>query len=422
MKQTKIFYGWWIVLVAFLSIAITYGTKGVFGIVQLAMLEDLHWNRATIAGALSANMLVYAIAAPMVGRLMDKVGVKNTLIIGSLLTGLAYILVTTINSPLQFYIYYGILLGLAGTGMGMIPGPTAVSRWFIKKRGRALSLAIVGSPLGTAIFTFLAKDWLNTMGWKGTFKIMAILSWVLVIIPTFFLMRTSPEEMGMLPDGETSPVTTSGTAKKNIVTVYDNEEEWSLSKLLTSPKAWGLFLAYFFMAGNGWMQQVHQVPHLILLGLNKDVATNVLGINMFLAVISMLIWPSISDFMQRRTALIISLILQIVGSLLLLNARTLTLTYLFVVVMGLSYMGCYGLFSAMAADLFGRRSLGTVNGIMATAGAAGAAFGIYFGGWIYDITHSYSLLWEIGIIGLVIAIGLAVAMGRKAGQQTSLQA
>lgn len=407
-KKSGIFYGWWIVLVAFLSVGITYGTKGAFGVIQLSMLKDLGWTRAQVAGALSANMFIYAIVVSFAGRIMDKVGVRTTLAFGGLLTGAAYYFLTIIKTPVQFYLCYGVLLGVAGTCMGMVPGPTAVSRWFVKKRGRALAIALAASPLGSAIFTVLSKDWLNTIGWRGTFRIMAILSWILVIIPAILLMKNRPEDIGLHPDGEEAVIITENTASKP---VDSDEEEWTLIKVLKSPKAWALFLAYFFMAGNGWAQAVHQVPHLVNNGISKDSATNALAANMFLNVISMLAWPAISDYIERKKALIIALSLQIVGGFILINSTSIGMTYVFVFIAGLSYTGCYGLFSALAADLFGRKGLGTVNGVMATFGSLGAAVAIYLGGYIYDVTKSYNIIWYSGIAGLVLAIIFTIALG-----------
>lgn len=398
-KKGGIFYGWWIVLVAFLSIGITYGTKGAFGVIQLSMLNDFGWTRAEVAGAFSANMFIYAFVVLFMGKVMDKIGVKNTLIIGGTLTGFAYYLMPTVKTPLQFYLYYGVLLGTAGSCMGMVPGPTAVGRWFVKKRGRALALTLVASPLGAAIFTMLAKNWLNTMGWQGTFKIMAFSSWILVILPALLFMKNSPEDMGLYPDGLDTPPVIKNTANETVT----EEEEWTYGKIFTTPEAWALILAYFFFGGNGIAQQIHQVPHLIANGLSESQATDALAINMFLSVISMLMWPTISDFIDRKKALLMSLTLQIIGTVVLMNATTVTSTYVFVVIMGLSYMGGFGLFSALTADIFGRKSLGTVNGVMATSASLGSAVATYFGGYIYDITNSYKVLWSMCIGGLVLA-------------------
>lgn len=400
-KENKLFYGWLIVLVAFLTIGITYGTKGAYGVIQLSMLEDLGWTRAEVAGAFSVNMFVYAVVVLFMGKVMDKIGVRNILIIGGALTGLAYFLMPRIDSKVEFYLCYGVLLGVAGTCMGMVPGPTVVSRWFVRKRGRALALTLVASPLGAAIFTLLAKDWLSTIGWKGTFNIMAYLSWILVIVPTFLFMKNWPKDMGLNPDGDLSPVSTvSGAA--NVQKLVD-DEEWTYAKIFKSPKAWALILTYFLFAGNGWAQQIHQVPHLVANGLTMGQASQALALNLFLSVASMLILPVVSDFLDRKKVLLVSLILQIVGTIVLINAHTVPVTYVFVLIMGLSYMGSYALFSGLTADLFGTKSLGTVNGIMATSGSLGAAVAIFFGGRIYDISHSYNVLWTACIAGLVIS-------------------
>jgi sugar phosphate permease len=251
-----------------------------------------------------------------------------------------------------------------------------------------------------AVFTFLAKDLLPTIGWRGLVVVMGAASIILVILPAYFLMRSTPEEMGLLPDGDNEKPILAASSTPTVVATAD-DAEWNLTKLFTSPLALGIFFAYFIMGGNGWAQQVHQVPHLIKMGLSKDAATVALGMNMILAVLSMLIWPAISDFMKRRTAVVISLLIQAVGTFMLMNAHDLTMTYAFVFIMGISHYGGYGLFSAFAADTFGRKSLGTVTGAMAMIGAAGAAIGIYAGGAIYDATGSYNLLWQVGLIGLL---------------------
>lgn len=398
-KSNKFFYGWIVVMVAFLSVGITYGTKGAFGVIQLFMLNDLGWTRAQVAGAFSANMFVYAIVVLFVGKTMDKIGVKNVLVIGGFLTGVAYYAMTVINTPLQFYLCYGLLLGMAGSCMGMVPGPTAVSRWFDKKRGRAIAITLVASPLGAAIFTFLAKGWLESVGWRGVFKIMAFSSWILVIIPAILFMKNRPEDIGLLPDGAQR---IENNKEEKLET--SDEEEWSYKRIFKSPKAWALILAYFLFGGNGLAQQIHQVPHLINRGLTESQATDVLGINMTLSIISMLMWPSISDFIDRKKALLISLVCQIIGTFVLMNVSSVTGAYVFVVIMGLSYMGAFGLFSSLTADIFGRKSLGTLNGIMATSAALGSAAAIYFGGYIYDITQSYRVLWTVCISGLILAM------------------
>ena len=101
------------------------------------------------------------------------------------------------------------------------------------------------------------------------------------------------------------------------------------------------------------------------------------------------------------------------------------MVYVFVVIMGISYMGSYGLFSALAADTFGRRSLGTVSGVMAMLGAGGAAVGIYAGGAFYDMLGSYNLLWQIGVGGLVVAAGFIMLLGKinsRADADTAIKA
>jgi len=412
VKREKFFYGWWIVFVAFLSIGITYGTKGIFSVIQLPMLNDLHWTRSEISGAFSANMLIYAVIAPFVGKYMDKVGIKTVLVLGSLLTGVAFMLCSIVTQVWQFVLFFGAILGLANTGMGMIPGPTAVNRFFIKKRGRALSIALVASPGGAVAFSMLAKHILPDMGWRTLFVIMAISSWVLVTLPAFFLMKSSPEEIGIHPDGEeVLPAATKNT-KATTAPSADQEDSWTLSELVANLKSWTVFLPYFIIGGAGWTVQAHMVPHLIQMGIPKADVIDGFTAYMFLGIFSMLFFPSISDYIKRKNALAIALIIQALGVYILSIAHTVSLMWTFVVIMGIAAMGSYGIISALAADIFGRKNLGTVAGTMAMIASFGAAFGIYAGGWVFDtFNQNYSILWSMWLTGLIIATGVSFMAG-----------
>lgn len=401
-KQGKLFYGWYIVFVAFLSVGVTYGTKGIFSVIQLPMLNDLHWSRSEIAGAMSANMLIYAIAAPFVGKYMDKVGIKTVLVLGSLLTGAAFVLCSMVNQVWQFVFLFGAVLGIANTGMGMIPGPTAVNRFFIKKRGRAISIALVASPGGAMLFSLLAKQILPDMGWRSLFVIMGFSSWILVTLPAYFLMKSTPEEIGLHPDGEdeSSAVVSTITSTP----VVNDAETWTLVELLANWKSWTIFFPYFIIGGASWTVQVHLVPHLVQMGISQSAVLDGFTTLMFLGIVSMLFFPSISDYMKRKTALALACIIQAIGIYVLSIANTTLLMWISVVIMGTAGMGSYGIISALAADIFGRKNLGTVSGTMAMIASFGAAFGIYAGGWVFDtFNHNYSILWWMWIFGLVAA-------------------
>jgi len=411
-KKNSIFYGWWIVFVAFLSIGITYGTKGIFSVIQLPMLNDLHWTRSEISGALSANMLIYAIIAPFVGKYMDKVGIKTVLVLGSLLTGAVFMLCSMVTQVWQFILLFGVILGFANTGMGMVPGPTAVNRFFIKKRGRALSIALVASPGGAVVFSMIAKQILPVMGWRTLFVIMAVSSWALVTVPAFFLMKSSPEEMGLRPDGEEALSVSATNVAATATPAVDQGETWTLSELMANLKSWTIFLPYFVLGGASWTVQAHMVPHLVQMGLPKTDVIDGFTAYMFLGVLSMLFLPSLSDYMKRKNALAIAFILQAIGVYVLSITNTPALMWVFIVIMGISAMGSYGIISALAADIFGRKNLGTVAGTMAMMASFGAAFGIYAGGWVFDtFNQSYSILWWMWLIALVVATTVCFMAG-----------
>lgn len=158
LKWPRLYYGWVIVVLTFMINITTGLLPPVFGLFVLSMQKDLGWDRATLVVATSIATLLGMVLRPVAGMLIDKYGERPLMVCAGTIGGIAIALTSLVNAPWQFYLAYGILgTALLGSVSQQVTS-VIVAKWFIAKRGRALSFAStgisLGSLLGVAVATF----------------------------------------------------------------------------------------------------------------------------------------------------------------------------------------------------------------------------------------------------------------------------
>ena len=199
----RFFYGWVIVFVAAVKGAFNVGSA-VFAtsVFLVPMQEDLGWSRTLIFGALSVRTLAGGMLSPIVGPWGDHPWAPRVALpIGSVLFGLSFMFVKWADTPLEYYLTYGVLgaLGLALTSNPILEG--VVLKWFIRKRAQAIMWMQVGPPTGPMIFPLILTFLITAVGWRDAWMWLGIAA-TAVFLPLSLLVRTSPESMGLLPDGD----------------------------------------------------------------------------------------------------------------------------------------------------------------------------------------------------------------------------
>ena len=197
--KKPIFYGWWIVLAGSISQAYTSGTfwQG-FGAFFDPIIDQFGWSRALTAGAMSLQRTESGAISPFVGWFVDKFGPRNVMLFGTGLTALGFILLSRIQELWQFYAAFLVLtIGLSfGTFLIVT---TAVANWFVENRSKALSITMAGSGLGGVLVPVII--WLiATTDWRTGLVVVAI-GHLVIGIPVSFVMKSRPEDYGLLPDG-----------------------------------------------------------------------------------------------------------------------------------------------------------------------------------------------------------------------------
>jgi len=154
-RKPKFFYGYIIVLVAFVIVLASQGTYFSFGVFFESLLTEFGWTRAMTSGAFSLSAILLGLLAIVTGRLTDKFGPVVVVVVCGFLLGLGYLLMSQISAIWQLYLFYGVMIGIGMSG-GYLPLVATVSRWFVKRRGMMAGIVLTGIDVGVMIIPLLA--------------------------------------------------------------------------------------------------------------------------------------------------------------------------------------------------------------------------------------------------------------------------
>jgi MFS family permease len=308
-----------------------------------------------------------------------------------------------VDSPFMLYLVYGGILSI-GYNMGFTHGlSTLITNWFIKKRTRAMGLYALAAGIGGALIVPLISKSMVLYGWRTTAILCGLAFWV-VGLPASYLFRNSPEEMGLLPDGlSPGDYIDPETGESKVV---DDEPEISTKDALKSVTFRRLLLAESlrtFLLGS---IVLHQIPHLISIGLSADTAGGILGMMIFASIPGRGLFGFLGDRIKKNKLLAVTMIIQGIGVLVLAFASNIIHVYAFVVIYGLTYGGCIPLLMAFRGDIFGRKNFAQMSGIMSPFRMIGNVIGPVLAGYLFDVTGSYKVAF-VSFAALAVMSGIS---------------
>jgi len=395
-SKPRIFYGYVIVCVVFVILAVMWGTLYAFGVYFNALLADFGWTKAMTSGAFSLSVVFLALFAVIAGRLSDRFGPRVVLTVGGLLLGTGCLLMSRIETAWQLYLYYGVIIGV-GMSTSFVPPASTVARWFVKRRGMMTGIAVSGLSVGTLVMPPFANWLISVYGWRTAYIVTGVTVLIAVVSAAQFLRR-DPDEIGQLPYGvnELEDRKTSPT-------------DFSLSEVVHTRQFWMLDVAVLFFGVSLGAVLVHIVPHSIGLGVSPANAALVLALVGGGGIIGRVVMGAVCDRIGNKPALVICFCALSTSLFSLLVAEELWGLFLFAIIFGFGYGGISALVSPMLAELFGLRSLGAILGLTASIGGdGGSAIGSVVAGYIFDVTGSYYRAYLI--CAVISAIGLVLIL------------
>ena len=236
IRKRPIFYGWWMLGGLFaIDLVASLGRYNLAAFLPF-MMPDLGWSRETIGLAQSIAIWLYAAFVVLAGALVDRIGSRKTFLIGGAVTILGWVLFSTIHAPWQLYLCYGVLLALAVGMTHYVPVMATTRKWFSKRAGVVAGIAGSAWALGNAIFMPVMTGMADSHGWRNTSLVLGICFGAVIMLCALFIIRDTPESVGLYPDGETSPLPASHTTSAEV--------SWRIKSALRTPQFLLLFTSY----------------------------------------------------------------------------------------------------------------------------------------------------------------------------------
>ncbi len=411
------FYGWVIVAVAFVTMAVGVNARTAFSLLFPPILDEFGWERGVTAGAFSFGFLVSAALSPTIGRLMDRRGPRVVIEAGVALMGAGLMLATLVRQPWHLYATLGVLVGGGSICLSYTGQALYLPNWFVRRRGLAMSLAYSGAGVGSII----VLPWLGAIiardGWRAACWTLGVVL-VALLAPLNLLLRRRPEELGLEPDGDRSPsATATDRTTANVVDPQWVAVDWTLARALRTARFWWIAVGYFAGLFAWYAVQVHQTKYLVEIGFSSTVAAWALGLVSLAGVPGQIALGHLSDRIGREwvwTAGSLGFALCYLALLLLRDAPTPALLYGMVVAQGMLGYGLTSVIGAIPAEIFQGRQYGTIFGTLMLASIAGGAAGPWVTGALHDATGSYAPAWWIAIGGSALsALAIWLAAPRK---------
>ena len=402
ISQSGLFYGWWIVaagtVILFVSSGIGFYGHGVI----LDPLRNQHgWSKATISSAITLYFFATGAFGFLIGRLIDKYGPKWFLVIGSLVIGAGFVLLSFINATWQLYsIYLFMAVGFCCTSL--VPVNTLITNWFIHKRGFAMSLTNTGLSLGGIVMVPLAVYMISDWGLQIALPVLGTIFWVVIIPTALVFIKQRPSDVNQFPDG--SPPHNSG--KKRINTALSVETQmriWTRRRAVRTVAFWAIVASFLMALGGQIAFLVHQVSFLSQY-LGTTGAASAVSLTAGASIAGRLFLGTFVDRCDKRYVTMVCFLIQGIAVLALAYYNHVVVLYLGTFAFGLTMGSIIMLQSLITGECFGLKSFATVSGISGLFTMSGAAFGPMLAGFVYDATDSYRLAFTIFAFLSVLAM------------------
>ena len=407
------YYGWFVIALCFLTTLTSAGVRSSPSVLIHPLEAEFGWSRTLIASAVSMNLLLFGIAAPLSGFLIDRFGPRKVMIgsLSLLIVGVSGTMMMT--QFWQFFLVWGVIVGLGAGGVGSVLTATVGNRWFVAKRGLALGILGSASSTGQIIFLPLFMAMITYAGWRlGS---MALIIVALILLPLIFLfMRDDPSEVGLEPYGSGDPKATAIGGAASLRGMSAKNATITAKEVVTHPTFWLLAASFFVCGGtaNGLIG-THLIPHEIEIGIPQIAAASLLGIMGGLNMVGTIFSGWMIDKVQPQRWLALVYALRGVSLLFLPFVHDFTGLVFFAIVYGLDWFATVPPSMAITADTFGRQNVGKVYGWIFMSHQIGAAIMASAAGAIRTWMGDYQFAFLSGGVIAIIAAGLALQIKLK---------
>jgi MFS family permease len=399
MATRSIFYGWWVVAAFSAMTFISTGIRHAVGPFLKPIVGDLDLDRASFSAVIALSLFLYGVFMPLAGLALDRFSVRFVTAVGTVILVVSLVLTALVRNFWEFAAVYGVLvpLGLAGTGPVIASG--VVARWFTKRRGTALSVLGSASMTGMSLLVPAVTWLILTRGWRLTYVVIAGVVLVLVLPLCLWVVRDSPESIGLTADGGALKAGTSTTGMERV----------RAAEAVQTLAFWQLAGSFFTCGFSMSLLSAHGIPMLTDHGYTPMFASWALGVLGGSSIGFTVMLGALSDRFGRRpvlAAIYAGRVFIFAGFFLIRDNPAAILAV--AVLGGITMAGTGSMTSALTADIYGRFSVSSVFGLIFLVHQTGAALGSSLAGLLFETTGGYGAAFAVACVFLVGAAIVAL--------------
>ncbi len=406
-----IYYGWWVLAAAAATGFLGFGAMIPGFLVFAAPIEEeLGIDQSQFAFVVGAAWAVGNLAALGAGWLADRYGGRRLVLIGGVLSCAGFAAVAGVNSYWQLVLAYSGIAAI-GRGIGIVPNlMTIANQWFVRRKALTMTLLNTAFAGGAAVMVPLLAWCEGEFGWRATVLWAAALSGLLVIAAAT-VIRSRPEDVGLLPDGARPPPTGAGTAPNRRIEPVYSDSDFTLRQAVSTPAFWLMTAAVTLRIASADALVINQIPMLVWKGIPQEQAAFYLS-STFLAIIPIRIAMGLAvTWIPSRWLLIGGMSVGAVGTAAFIPGSGYGAAAMFVLSIAATE-GVATLGWLAVGEYFGRRSFGSLVGIMTVSFGLGSLVAPAAAGWIFVQTDTYSSA-LVAAAALQLASGLCYFLARK---------
>jgi MFS family permease len=362
------------------------------------IVEEFGWSYAAVSFAASLRNVEGGIISPLIGAAADRWGARRLLVLGTLMTGMGFLLFSRIDSLWSFYTFF-VFISIGVSLMVPIPGWAAVTNWFHRKRGLAMGILSGAIGLGGTV-VYLANRLIDCYGWRTTLLILAF-GTIFICLPCALFVRHDPERYHMRPDGNGPEKTSEQTPAENL-SAAENRTGYTARQAARTTTFWLMTAAVTISGGILNAVMVHVMPYLLSVDVPRSSAALIAAMLVFISTTGRFGLGFLTDRFNSRHLFCFALAMQAAGLFILARFDHFSYAVFFALCFGPGSGGLITLRVTMQADYFGRKAFGAIQGASMAVMMLGTTAGPILTGLFYDIHRTYRPVWYL-MSGLLLA-------------------
>lgn len=401
--RVRFYYGWIIVAVCFISTFFSGATAQLFtSIMVVPITAELGWSRTEMAGALTLGVIATAGLDVVLGPLADCYGPRLIVSLGAIVVSAGFFALSGMQELWHFYAAYVIGRGVAQAAISGVVTSTAVTNWFVRRRGRAMGIMGMAFQFSNTLLIPAAGFIAQRASWRWVYGLLGAGTALCVIAPAALLLRRRPEDVGLLPDGD------GAQHAVPLQRVSDPEVSFTAREAMRTRAFWLLAGAQFLMAFVSGSLTFNLAPYFTDVGISAGAVALAMSLFALASGFSSTVWGFLSERFSERSLAIVASLLGAAGTAFFVVTRSDLLAVVFSGYYGITARGEGSLLSLIQARYFGRGSYGAIRGIMGPLAYISLGVGPLLGSLAFDLYGSYVGFLLALVVCHVLMAGLLV--------------